>query len=64
MDKCESNIAKYVLKVARLKENEISNWIKIVKRKKIAQRDLKEMKREKSKRNRFKDVLVFDVYLL
>lgn len=30
LSKCAPHIAKYVLKVARLKENEISNWIQIV----------------------------------
>lgn len=53
MGKCAPNIAKYVLKVERLEENEISNWIKIVKER-IGKEISGEQKPEQNK-NRFQD---------
>lgn len=53
-------IAKYVLKVARLKENEISNWIKIVKDR-IGKEISEDVNRKKrSNTNRFKDKNIFN----
>lgn len=55
MGKCAPNIAKYVLKVESLKENEISNWIKIVKERIGKEISGVQKTRAHEKKNRFQD---------